>query len=182
MRWFWIDRFKTFESGRRAVATKNISLAEEQMDSYMYASVMPIMPPTLIIEGIAQTGGLLVGEHNQFLERVVLAKVAKAVFHQPAVAGDTLTYTAVVESIESSGAICKCTSHIGDSLQADVELIFAHLDDTRFKGVDLFEPTDFLRMLRMLKLFDVGVDANGQRLQIPDHLVVAEQEYMAQSD
>ena len=182
MRWFWIDRFKAFESGRRAVATKNVSLAEEQMDTYMYTCVMPLMPPTLVIEGLAQTGGLLVGELNQFRERVVLAKVSKAIFHVAAVAGDTLTYTAEVENVDASGAICKCTSHIGDTLHADVELIFAHLDDTRFKDVDLFEPTDFLRMLRMLRLYDVGVDADGQRLQIPDHLVAAEQEYIAQSN
>ena len=181
MRWFWIDRFTEFESGRRAVATKNISLVEEQMDSYMYMGVLPVMPTTLIIEGLAQTGGLLVGEHNAFRERVVLAKVGKATFHSPAVAGDTLTYTATVEDIQPDGAICVCTSHAGDSLQAEVELIFAHLDDERFKDVDLFEPVDFLRMLRLLHIFDVGIDTSGERLRIPDHLLAAEQEYLKQS-
>ncbi|MBP90434.1 MAG: beta-hydroxyacyl-ACP dehydratase [Planctomycetaceae bacterium] len=182
MRWFWIDRFTEFESGRRAVATKNISLAEEQMDGYMYMPVLPIMPTPLIIEGLAQTGGLLVGEHNQFRERVVLAKLGKATFHTPALAGDTLTYTTTVEEIQPDGAICICTSHIGDLLQAEVELIFAHLDDARFKGIDLFEPADFLRMLRMFRIYDVGIDANGERLRIPEHLLAAEQEDIAQND
>jgi len=62
-----------------------------------------------------------------------------------------------------------------------VELIFAHLDDTRFKDVDLFEPVDFLRMMRLLRLFDVGVDDKGEPLRIPDHLLAAEQEYIGQT-
>ena len=76
MRWFWVDRFEEFESGRRAVAIKNIALVEEQMDGY--GPWLPLMPTSLIIEGLAQTGGLLVGEHNAFKERVVLAKLGKA--------------------------------------------------------------------------------------------------------
>lgn len=176
MRWFWIDKFVEFESGRRAVATKNICLAEEQMDQY--GPWLPLMPCSLIIEGLAQTGGLLVGEHNSFKERVVLAKLGKAVFHTPALAGDTLTYTAEVESIQSDGAICRGTSYIGDQLHAEVELVFAHLDD-RFDGVDLFDPADFLRMLRLLKLFDVGRSANGEPLKIPEHLLEAEREEYA---
>ena len=36
------------------------------------------MPNSLIIEGVAQTGGLLVCEHSQFREKVVLAKIPKA--------------------------------------------------------------------------------------------------------
>jgi len=171
MRWFWIDRFVEFESGRRAVAIKNISLVEEQMDGYMPG--LPVMPTSLIIEGLAQTAGLLVGEHNRYLERVVLAKLGRAEFHLPALAGDTLTYTATVEEIQPDGAICTATSHIGDRLQAEVELIFAHLD-SRFEGVDLFEPSDFLRMLRLLRIYDVGRAADGQPLQVPEHLLEAE--------
>lgn len=173
MRWFWIDRFVEFESGHRAVTTKNISLVEEQMDGY--GPWLPIMPSSLIIEGLAQTGGLLVGEHNAFRERVVLAKVGKAVFHCPAMAGDTLTYTTVIENMQADGAMCKGTSHIGDRLHAEIDLVFAHLDG-RFQGVDQFEPADFLRLLRLLRLYDVGRTKDGSPLKIPDHLLQAEQE------
>lgn len=173
MRWFWIDRFVEFESGRRAVALKNISLVEEQMDGY--GPWLPVMPASLIIEGLAQSGGLLVGEHGAFRERVVLAKVGRAIFHRPALAGDTLTYTTVIESIQADGAICKGTSHIGDQLHAEIDLVFAHLDD-RFLGVDQFDPADFLRMLRLFRLYEVGRDKDGGPLKIPPHLLQAEQE------
>lgn len=177
MRWFWIDRFIEFEKGRRAVAIKCVAMAEEQQDDYTPG--YPVMPNSLIVEGLAQTGGLLVGEVNQFQERVVLAKVGKATFHTYARPGDTLRYTAVVEDIKPDGAILKGTSHIGDTLQAEVEMVLAHLDDARFKGVDLFEPADFLRMLRLFGLYDVARDADGQPLSPPPHMLAAEEAYNA---
>ena len=75
MRWFWIDRFTEFESGRAATAIKNVSLAEEYLHDHFPGA--PVMPNALVIEGLAQTGGLLVAEHSGFENRVVLAKVAK---------------------------------------------------------------------------------------------------------
>ena len=99
MRWYWIDRFLEFESGRYAKAIKNISLAEDYLhDHFPY---YPLIPNSLVIEGMAQTGGLLVCEHNQFTEKVVLAKMPKAVFYCEATPGDTLTYTATIEYIRA---------------------------------------------------------------------------------
>jgi 3-hydroxyacyl-[acyl-carrier-protein] dehydratase len=170
MRWFWIDRFTEFASGSRAVAIKNVSLAEEHLHDYFPG--YPIMPASLIVEGIAQTGGLLVGEYNRFEERVVLAKVSRAQFHFYAVPGHTLTYTATVEDIKPDGAIVRGTSHLHDRLQAEVELFFAHLDH-RIEE-ELFEPADFLRMLRVFRLFDVGRNRDGGPLEIPQHLLEAE--------
>ncbi|MFI4874980.1 MAG: beta-hydroxyacyl-ACP dehydratase, partial [Blastopirellula sp. JB062] len=57
MRWFWVDQFLEFESGRTAKSVKSISLAEDHLHDHF--SGIPIMPHSLVIEGIAQTGGLL---------------------------------------------------------------------------------------------------------------------------
>jgi 3-hydroxyacyl-[acyl-carrier-protein] dehydratase len=179
MRWFWIDRFVEFESGRRAVSRKAITLAEEQLDRYIPG--YPLMPASLIVEGLAQTGGLLVGEHNGFRERVVLAKVGRAVFHRPAVPGDVLEYTAEVEDIKPDGAIVKGTSRLEGDVQAEIELVFAHLDE-RFRGVEQFYPGEFLSMLRCFGLYDVGRDAEGRPLQIPPHLLDAEQALLTTRD
>lgn len=177
MRWMWIERFVEFESGRRAVALKNVSLTEEQMDDYLPG--YPVLASPLIIEGLAQTGGLLVAEHGGFHHRVVLAKVGKAVFHFPARAGDQLKYTATIEAIQPDGAICKGTSHVGDRLQAEVDLVFAHLDDARFAGVDLFRPDELMRMLRLFRMFEVGQQADGSPLVIPEHMLAAERSILA---
>lgn len=171
MRWLWIDRFVEFESGRRAVAIKNVSLAEEQLDGYLPG--FNYMPTSLIVEGLAQTGGLLVGEAGGFRERVVLAKVGKAVFHRTVFPGDQLTYTAEICDIRGDGAIVSGTSRIGSELQAEVELVFAHLDE-RFGSEILFEPEEFLCMLRSWGLYDVAVTSDGERVTPPDHLLEAE--------
>ena len=167
MRWIWIDKFIEFESGRRARAIKNLSLAEEHLHDHFPG--FPVMPSSLIIEGLAQTGGLLVGEHGNFEEKVILAKLPKMVFHGPAVPGDTLIYTADVEYIKKDGAMVAVTSHIGDRLQAEGEIVFAHLaDDGRTRN--LFEPKNFVFTLKLLGVFDVGRSADGSKLTVPPGL------------
>src|SRR5258707_5801322 len=110
MRWFWIDRFTQFESGRSATAIKNVSLAEEHLHDHFPGA--PLMPNSLVIEGLAQTGGLLVAEHGGVEERVVLANVARASFQFSAVPGDTLTYPVTIDDIHEDGAIVSGTSHV----------------------------------------------------------------------
>ncbi len=171
MRWFWIDRFLEFERGKRAVAIKNITLAEDYLHDYMPGR--PIFPNSLVVEGIAQTGGLLAAEVRGFRDRVVLAKVVKAQFHQLARPGDTLTYSANLVDIKPDGAICQAVAQIGTQIQAEVELVFANLDD-RFQGVDLFEPAQFLGMLRLLGLYAVGKQVDGSPLEVPPHFLQAE--------
>jgi len=171
MRWFWIDRFVEFEQGHRAVAVKNVSLAEEQCDGYYSGYVM--MPSSIILEGLAQTGGLLVSELSSFENRVVLAKVGKCVFHTEAFPGDTLTYTTEIETLQPEGAVIQAKSHKGDTLQAEAQLMFAYLDD-RFEGVELFEPVEFLATLRLLRMFDVGRKKDGAPLDVPTWMAVAE--------
>ena len=78
MRWTWIDRFASFEPGRSAVAVKNLSMAEDHFRDHFPG--FPVMPAPLILEGLAQTGGILVGQANQFRDNVVLAKMT-AKFH-----------------------------------------------------------------------------------------------------
>ena len=164
MRWFWIDRFQEFESGRHAVAVKNVSLAEEHLHDHFPGA--PVMPNALIIEGLAQTGGLLVAEHGGFNERVVLAKIAKARFHFPAVPGDTLVYRATLEDIHKDGAVVSATSHVAGRLQAELQVFFAHLDEAT-AGKSLFDPASLLAMLKLLGVFAVGRDASGAPLQVP---------------
>jgi 3-hydroxyacyl-[acyl-carrier-protein] dehydratase len=173
MRWFWIDRFIEFESGRMARAVKTVSLSEDHLHDHFPGA--PVMPGALITEGIAQTGGLLVGEFNQFRERVILAKLARITFHFEAVPGDTLVYTAVVESIRADGAVVTGTSHVGDRLQAEAEIYFAHLDG-RHSGRKLFNPNDFLVTLRMLGIYDIGRKPDGSPLDVPPHLLEAERQ------
>jgi 3-hydroxyacyl-[acyl-carrier-protein] dehydratase len=174
MRWFWIDRFTEFASGQRATAIKNVSLAEEHLHDHFPGA--PLMPNSLVIEGLAQTGGLLVAEHSHFENRVVLAKVAKARFYFSAVPGDTLTYRAALDDIHKDGAIVSGTSHVGERLQAEAQIFFAHLNESTVGSKSLFDPASLLAMLKLLGIFEVGRDAQGQPLEVPESLLLAAQE------
>ncbi|MCE9527920.1 MAG: beta-hydroxyacyl-ACP dehydratase [Planctomycetales bacterium] len=171
MRWFWIDKFVELERGKRAVSVKCVSIVEEELDQYLPG--FPVYPNSLVIEGMAQTAGLLIGEVNGFEDRVVLAKINKAVFHRYAFPGDQLRYTATVQDIQKDGAIANLTSHIGSELQAEVEMMFAFLDE-RFPNGPLFEPVDFLAMIRAFGFYDVARDG-GKPLMIPPFYAAAEQ-------
>src|SRR5438270_7173917 len=102
MRWIWIDRFTEFTSGKFARAVKNLSRAEDYFADHFPG--YPVMPAVLILEGLAQTGGILVGEANGFTEKVVLAKVPRATFHREVVAGEQLVYEAEMLHMRPEGA------------------------------------------------------------------------------
>lgn len=173
MRWLLIDRFVEFVRGKRAVAIKNVSLTEEPLSDYVPG--FPILPASLIVEGLAWTGGILANDHRAFQDRTVLAKVNRAVFHRPALPGDQLRYTAVLEGIDSEGAFIRGASHVGDELQAEVELFLAHLGH-RFDEVegDLIDPADMFTTLRIFGLYDVGQTAEGQPLDVAEKLLEGE--------
>jgi 3-hydroxyacyl-[acyl-carrier-protein] dehydratase len=173
MRWFWIDRFTEFVSGSHAVSTKSVSLTEEQVDEYFPG--YPVLSPSFVIEGFAQSGGLLIGQVNDFRERVVLAKVTKALIHEYARPGDTLTYRVMLRTMQSDGGLVEGTSHIGHRLQCEAEIAFAIVSRIAASR-DFFKGDEFLRMLRIFRLFEVGVDGNGKPLKVPEHLRQAESE------
>jgi 3-hydroxyacyl-[acyl-carrier-protein] dehydratase len=169
MRWFWIDRFLEFESGRYAKAIKCISLAEDYLHDHF--PQFPVFPNSLVIEGLAQTGGLLVCEHNQFTEKVILAKISKVQFFCPGRPGDTLTYLATIESENADGATITATSHNGDRLQAQAEILFSHLN-APWLGT-FFSPEAFLSMMRVFGAYRVGHAADGSPLTPPPRLCKA---------
>lgn len=129
MRWIWIDRFVAFESGKRAKAIKNLSMAEDVFAEHFPS--YPVMPAPLLLEGLAQTGGILVGEANEFREKVVLAKIPFARFHREVFAGEQLTYTAEIMVLRAEGASIAGQIHVGEELVVEAEIFFAHLDQAR---------------------------------------------------
>ncbi len=126
MRWIWIDKFVEFEPGRRAVAVKNLTLAEEHLHDHYPG--YPIMPASLIIEGMAQTAGILVGQARDFREKVILAKIKKASFRDVARPGDQLRYEAVIEQIADQGASTRGTITRNGEPFGEVDLFFSHID------------------------------------------------------
>jgi len=126
MRWFWIDRFVEFVPNKKATAIKNVSLAEEHLHDHYEA--FPIMPTSLMIEGMAQTAGILVGQARNFKEKVILAKVTKAEFTDIVLPGDQITYQAEIENVAPEAASIKGTVLKNGKEIGQIQMMFSHID------------------------------------------------------
>ena len=145
MRWIWIDKFVEFESCKRAVSVKNVTLAEEHLHDHFPG--FPVMPECLMIEAMAQTAGILVGQAKNFEEKVILAKINKCVFFDYVRPGDTLRLEANIDSIAPEAAGTKGKITRDDTLVAEIDLMFSHIDqniggkkfpDENFVFTDMF--------------------------------------------
>jgi 3-hydroxyacyl-[acyl-carrier-protein] dehydratase len=152
MRWIWIDKFLEFRSGQFARAIKNLTLAEEHLHDHFPG--FPVMPASLIIEGLAQTGGILVGEAGGFAEKVVLAKIPRAEFFGVACAGDQLIYEVTLTDLRSEGAVVDAKAFLNGELLADAEIVFAHLDNSRANQI--FGPKNFVFTQQLLGVLDLA--------------------------
>lgn len=135
----WIDAITDYEPDRRLVAVKNVSLSEEHLHDHFEANgdepALPLMPNSLIVEGMAQTAGVLVGSVNAFREKVVLAKIVKAVIEKDVVPGQSIRYDAVIERMDDAGAsttgtIERLDHRVGawESI-GRIDLMFSHIDN-----------------------------------------------------
>lgn len=155
MRWMWIDRVVELVPGERMVAVKHISLAEEHLHDHFRATAhrppTPVMPMSLIVEGMAQTAGVLVGHATGFAEKVVLSKVSKAELDREGVPGDTLRYRAEIASLGERGASCRGV----------VELL-------RPVASGVAQPEEIGRIDLMFSFADRATDLNGSGLELPE--------------
>ena len=138
MRWIWIDRILELDKQKRCVAIKNVSLAEDVLHDHFPASAgraaQPALPNTLVIEGMAQTAGILVGHANDFTEKVILAKIGKVIFYEVAAPGFSLRFEARIDRIDhagasTSGSVQRLDPATGQAIAlAEINLLFSHID------------------------------------------------------
>ena len=138
MRWMWIDTIVTYEPDKRLVAIKNVSLAEEHLHEHFPATgplpAQPVMPASLMIEGMAQTAGILVGSLRRFKEKVVLAKIQRAEINADVIPGQCIRYDARIERIDpmgagTSGTIERMDHRTGQGEKiGETEIMFSHVD------------------------------------------------------
>ncbi len=167
MRWIWIDKFVEFTPRTSATAVKNVTLAEEHLHDLYPA--YPIVPHSLIVEGMAQTAGILVGEARNFAEKVILAKIGRATFHRLVRPGETIHFAARIDQLSEQGASVRGTVTVGsataagsaaDDLVAEIELMFSHIDQNmaglKFPAHNFVFTEQFTDLLRTFKS-DSGV-------------------------
>src|SRR3990172_9304816 len=77
MRFTLIDRITSLEPGRRIVAVKNLTLAEEYLADHFPG--FPVMPGVLMLEALVQAGAWLVRVTDDFRQSMVVLKDARRI-------------------------------------------------------------------------------------------------------
>ena len=122
-----IDRILEFEAGKSAKGIKNVTINEPFFLGHFPDH--PIMPGVLIIEAMAQVGGILAFKSADVQNKVVyFMGIDKARFRRPVLPGDTLEITVEVKKCRGAIWSFKGTASVGDTVAANAELMATIMD------------------------------------------------------
>lgn len=108
------------------VGQKNVSLNEQFFNGHF--PFAPIMPGVLILESLAQAGGILIHEKGYHDKIAVLMSVNQAKFRKSVVPGDVLHLHVEGGHFASRGGRVKAEARVGGQLAAEAEIGFGFVD------------------------------------------------------
>lgn len=128
-----------FKAESQLTAVMDITSALERQNTHMIAmndsGRMDVLPMPLVIEGMAQTAGILVGSVNHFREKVILAKITAASMDVDMHTGDRIQFIANLDRFDEKGAsttgvVRRATdeSEQWEDVGA-IQLMFSHVDN-----------------------------------------------------
>ena len=123
-----IDRVIEHIPGKKAVALKNVTINEPQFQGHF--PERPLMPGVLIVESMAQVGGIIVTQMPDLPKGLfVFAGINNVKFRRPVVPGDQLVITCELLSIKRQrfGKV-KGEAHVDGKLVCSGELMFSLVD------------------------------------------------------
>ena len=114
-----VDKIVEMEIGKRVVGIKNVTINEPFFQGHFPGH--PIMPGVLIVEAIAQAGGLLllteVPNRDEML--MVFTGIEKARFRRPVVPGDQLRIEVVVKAWRITAARLEGKAYVDGKVAAE---------------------------------------------------------------
>jgi len=123
-----VDKVIEHVPGQKAVAIKNISINEPQFQGHF--PERPLMPGVLIVESMAQVGGIIVTKMPDLPKGLfVFAGINNVKFRKPVVPGDQLVISCELLSIKRKrfGKV-KGEVHVDGILVCAGELLFSLVD------------------------------------------------------
>ena len=122
-----VDRILELEPGRRIVGLKNVSANEPYFAGHFPGH--PIMPGVLILEAMAQVGGvlasLLPGAERKL---AYLATIDRCRFRRPVTPGDQLITEVVVLRVRDRVGKMRATARVNGAIVADGMLTYSMVD------------------------------------------------------
>jgi 3-hydroxyacyl-[acyl-carrier-protein] dehydratase len=159
MRYFLIDRILEMEPGKSARAIKNISASEDVLADHFPG--FPLYPGALLLESMAQLGGLLIEKtitekhHRRVLP--VLSIVKKAKFRDAVLPGDSLVVTAELEHVTEDAAGIHAEMEREGKTVAEADLLYTLIDVKEIFGENAVSPADHINdILAKISAFRKG--------------------------
>ncbi len=123
-----VDKIMDLVPGEHVVGIKNVSVNEPFFPGHFPGR--PIMPGVLIIEAMAQTGGILLlnAESDPGEKLVVFTGIDNVRFRRMVVPGDTLRFEVEMGALRRSMAKMYGRAFVGDQLACEAELMAAIVD------------------------------------------------------
>jgi 3-hydroxyacyl-[acyl-carrier-protein] dehydratase len=108
------------------IGQKNVTTNEQFFQGHFPG--VPIMPGVLVLEALAQAGGILVHQKGQSNKIAVLLNINNAKFRRPVVPGDVLMLHATGQHLSSKGGKIQARALVNQQLAVEAEIGFALLD------------------------------------------------------
>ncbi len=108
------------------IGQKNVTFNEQFFQGHFPGA--PIMPGVLILEALAQTGGILVHQKGNQEKTAVLLNINNAKFRRPVVPGDVLYLHAFAIHLSHKGGKVQAKALVNDKLAVEAEIGFALID------------------------------------------------------
>lgn len=123
-----IDRIVELEENQRIVALKNVTMNEPFFQGHF--PNIPIMPGVLIVEAMAQAGGVLVFQSlpNREEKLVFFMGIEGARFRKPVRPGDQLLFEMEVVRVKARVGRLKGKAYVDGAVVAEAEIMFSMVD------------------------------------------------------
>ena len=120
-----VDKVIEHVPGKKAIALKNVTINEPQFQGHF--PERPLMPGVLIVESMAQVGGIIVSQMPELPKGLfVFAGINNVKFRKPVVPGDQLVITCELLSIKRQRfGKFKGEAHVDGTLVCEGELMFS---------------------------------------------------------
>jgi beta-hydroxyacyl-ACP dehydratase FabZ len=123
-----VDRILEWEDGKRIVGIKNVTGNEDFFSGHFPGD--PVMPGVLIIEAMAQVGGVLILKSIPEREKklVYFMAIENAKFRTPVVPGDTLRLELEVQRLRKRFCKMRGNAFVGEKLAAEATILSSLVD------------------------------------------------------